>query len=68
LVGDRSWSIDMQRYNSGSPASASSGSRTASRAGTERGLLLTCLWYIREVDPATLRRAHQGRRLSDRGR
>ncbi|MET8503994.1 metallopeptidase TldD-related protein [Streptomyces sp. NPDC004787] len=23
-------------------------------AETERGLLLTCLWYIREVDPATL--------------
>lgn len=23
-------------------------------AGTERGLLLTCLWYVREVDPATL--------------
>lgn len=23
-------------------------------AGTERGLLLTCLWYIREVDPHTL--------------
>ncbi|HVB07085.1 MAG TPA: metallopeptidase TldD-related protein [Acidimicrobiales bacterium] len=23
-------------------------------AGTERALLLTCLWYIREVDPATL--------------
>ena len=23
-------------------------------AHTERGLLLTCLWYIREVDPATL--------------
>ncbi|MFH9734217.1 metallopeptidase TldD-related protein [Streptomyces sp. NPDC017260] len=23
-------------------------------AGTSRGLLLTCLWYIREVDPATL--------------
>ncbi|MCZ9352131.1 metallopeptidase TldD-related protein [Streptomyces mutabilis] len=22
--------------------------------GTSRGLLLTCLWYIREVDPATL--------------
>ena len=21
---------------------------------TERGLLLTCLWYIREVDPQTL--------------
>ncbi|MFB7027207.1 MULTISPECIES: metallopeptidase TldD-related protein [unclassified Streptomyces] len=23
-------------------------------SSTERGLLLTCLWYIREVDPATL--------------
>ncbi len=23
-------------------------------AGTERGLLLTCLWYIREVDPQNL--------------
>ena len=23
-------------------------------AGTERGLLLTTLWYIREVDPTTL--------------
>jgi len=23
-------------------------------AGTERGLLLTCLWYIREVDPESL--------------
>jgi predicted Zn-dependent protease len=23
-------------------------------AGTQRGLLLTCLWYIREVDPRTL--------------
>jgi predicted Zn-dependent protease len=23
-------------------------------AGTERGLLLTCLWYVREVDPETL--------------
>ena len=22
--------------------------------GTERGLLVTCLWYIREVDPQTL--------------
>ena len=29
-------------------------------AGVERGLLLTCLWYIREVDPQTLAadRAH----------
>ena len=23
-------------------------------ASTDRGLLLTCLWYIREVDPETL--------------
>jgi predicted Zn-dependent protease len=23
-------------------------------SGTVRGLLLTCLWYIREVDPSTL--------------
>ena len=23
-------------------------------AGTERGLLLTCLWYIREVDPQSM--------------
>jgi hypothetical protein len=23
-------------------------------AGTERGLLVTCLWYLRQVDPATL--------------
>jgi predicted Zn-dependent protease len=23
-------------------------------ASTERGLLVTCLWYIREVDPRTL--------------
>jgi predicted Zn-dependent protease len=23
-------------------------------AGTDRGLLLTCLWYVREVDPQTL--------------
>jgi predicted Zn-dependent protease len=27
---------------------------TALTAGVERGLLLTCLWYIREVDPQTL--------------
>ena len=35
-----------------------SGAATASLeemvAATERGLLLTCLWYIREVDPQTL--------------
>jgi predicted Zn-dependent protease len=33
----------------GSPAST-----TDLVAGTERALLLTCLWYIREVDPTTL--------------
>ena len=27
---------------------------TTSWPGTERGLLLTCLWYIRAVDPQTL--------------
>ncbi|MGH3329018.1 MAG: metallopeptidase TldD-related protein [Streptomycetales bacterium] len=30
------------------------GSLDAMVAGTGRGLLLTCLWYIREVDPQTL--------------
>ncbi len=33
---------------------ASGGSVDDMVARTERGLLLTCLWYIREVDPATL--------------
>ena len=32
----------------------SSGTTEDLVARTERGLLLTCLWYIREVDPATL--------------
>jgi predicted Zn-dependent protease len=31
-----------------------SGSAEDLVAGTDRGLLLTCLWYIREVDPQTL--------------
>jgi predicted Zn-dependent protease len=31
-----------------------SGSTLDLVASTDRGLLLTCLWYIREVDPATL--------------
>jgi predicted Zn-dependent protease len=31
-----------------------SGSTQDLVAGVERGLLLTCLWYIREVDPQTL--------------
>ncbi len=33
---------------------ADGGSLEEMVARTERGLLLTCLWYIREVDPATL--------------
>ncbi len=33
---------------------AAAGSVDDMVARTERGLLLTCLWYIREVDPATL--------------
>ena len=39
------------------PDARGDGRRVGSRtmiAGTERGLLLTCLWYIREVDPQTL--------------
>ncbi|HWE65259.1 MAG TPA: metallopeptidase TldD-related protein [Acidimicrobiales bacterium] len=41
---------------SGGAASGVSGGGTVDEmvARTERGLLLTCLWYIREVDPATL--------------
>ena len=35
-------------------ATATAGSVDDMVARTERGLLLTCLWYIREVDPATL--------------
>jgi predicted Zn-dependent protease len=36
------------------PAAPSGGSVDEMVARTERGLLLTCLWYIREVDPSTL--------------
>jgi predicted Zn-dependent protease len=44
---------------SGSGAGDGSGAGTAASleemiASTRRGLLLTCLWYIREVDPQTL--------------
>lgn len=35
-------------------AAGGAGSMADLVAGTERGLLLTCLWYIREVDPQTL--------------
>ncbi|MDF1602535.1 TldD/PmbA family protein [Nocardioides sp. YIM 152315] len=33
---------------------SASGTEADLVAGTERGLLLTCLWYIREVDPQSL--------------
>ena len=36
------------------PADGSGATLEQMIAGTERGLLLTCLWYIREVDPQTL--------------
>jgi predicted Zn-dependent protease len=35
-------------------AAGATGSTLDVVAGTDRGLLLTCLWYIREVDPQTL--------------
>jgi predicted Zn-dependent protease len=35
-------------------ASSAGGTVDEMVARTERGLLLTCLWYIREVDPSTL--------------
>jgi predicted Zn-dependent protease len=44
--------VDNLIMSAGAPGSAASlGSMIAS---TKRGLLLTCLWYIREVDPQTL--------------
>jgi predicted Zn-dependent protease len=46
--------IDNLILRSGEGAPASGGTVDEMVARTERGLLLTCLWYIREVDPATL--------------
>src|SRR6201999_1812918 len=40
--------------NLGLVVDGASGSIEDLVAGTQRGLLLTCLWYIREVDPQTL--------------
>lgn len=61
LIRTRAWAA---RSASGRPAVAEidnlimDGGGTATIeemiANTERGLLLTCLWYIREVDPQTL--------------
>ena len=64
LIRTRAWS----RKSSGEPrsfidnlildgpdgAGGNAGSIEDMVAATERGLLLTCLWYIREVDPQTL--------------
>jgi predicted Zn-dependent protease len=41
------------RTDAGGSGSGGGGSVDDMVAHTERGLLLTCLWYIREVDPAT---------------
>jgi predicted Zn-dependent protease len=46
--------IDNLVLRSGSGDDPGDGSIDAMVARTARGLLLTCLWYIREVDPATL--------------
>ncbi len=40
--------------NLGLTVDGATGSTEDLAAGVERGLLLTCLWYIREVDPQTL--------------
>jgi predicted Zn-dependent protease len=42
------------RADTGAAVATNGGSLDDMVARTERGLLLTCLWYIREVDPATL--------------
>ena len=70
-----------RRRTSGAPGDAVRPQPRASTAGgtasteemvarTERGLLLTCLWYIREVDPQTLLLTGPDarRRLPRRGR
>ncbi|PZS03971.1 MAG: peptidase [Pseudonocardiales bacterium] len=62
LVGSRAWAqrsgneavkpmIDNLILDAGSDSSRSLADMAA---GVERGLMLTCLWYIREVDPQNL--------------
>jgi len=43
----------LRTGDGGAGGSGSGGTVDDMVARTERGLLLTCLWYIREVDPAT---------------
>lgn len=49
--------LEAGRPQAGGPAGSPAGGGASLEemvSRTERGLLLTCLWYIREVDPATL--------------
>jgi predicted Zn-dependent protease len=46
--------LRAEDHGSTDPGVTSGGTVDDMVARTERGLLLTCLWYIREVDPATL--------------
>ena len=46
--------LESGSLESGSPDGGGTASLEDLIARTERGLLLTCLWYIREVDPASL--------------
>ena len=48
--------LALRCVHGGGVAGARAGSSTVDDmvADTERGLLLTCLWYIRDVDPSTL--------------
>ncbi|MGI8697309.1 MAG: metallopeptidase TldD-related protein [Mycobacteriales bacterium] len=60
LIGTRAWAAKSGGEahpiidNLILDAPAGAGSLPDMVASTERGLLLTCLWYIREVDPQTL--------------
>jgi predicted Zn-dependent protease len=58
LIYDRFWAQRQQREPSGFPAgfAMSGGDATVDEmiASTERGLLVTRLWYIRAVDPRTI--------------
>ena len=51
---DRPAGHPVDRQPAARRSTAAHGSVEDLVAGTERGLLLTCLWYIREVDPETL--------------
>ena len=48
------WSCGPRTTGGTRPGVTNGGTVDDMVSRTERGLLLTCLWYIREVDPATL--------------